>query len=110
MCDLAKDLALAAVVPVTQSGATAFAVARHRPDAPIVAVTPSAPVARHLSLLWGTRALVTEFAADTDRLLDDACAEVRNAGLAKRGDKLAITAGRATRTPGGTNFILVREV
>ena len=110
VCDLASALRLAAVVPVTQSGATAFAVAKHRPDIPIVAVTPSAHVARHLSLVWGTRAIVTEFAEDTDRLLHDVCANVRDAGLAQPGEKVAITAGRASRTRGGTDFILVREV
>jgi pyruvate kinase len=110
VCDLASDLGLAAVVPVTESGATAFAVAKHRPDTAIVAVTPSAQVARRLALIWGTTALVTEFAADTDQLLDDVCARVRDAGLAHTGDKIAITAGRATRTKGGTDFILVREV
>jgi pyruvate kinase len=110
VCDLANDLALAAVVPVTQSGATAFVVAKHRPDTPIVAVTPSSQVARHLALVWGTTALVTEFAEDTDRLLDDVCAELLSAGLARPGEKVAITAGRASRTEGGTDFILVREV
>ena len=110
VCDLATDLHLAAVVPVTQSGATAFAVARHRPDVPIVAVTPASGVARHLALLWGTSAIVTEFAEDTDRLLHDVCANVRDAGYAKPGERVAITAGRASRTRGGTDFILVREV
>ena len=110
VCDLATDLRLAAVVPVTQSGATAFVVAKHRPETPIVAVTPSSQIARHLALVWGTTALVTEFAEDTDRLLDDVCDELRKAGLAEPGQKIAITAGRASRTKGGTDFILVREV
>jgi pyruvate kinase len=110
VCDLATDLGLAAIVPVTQSGATAFAVAKHRPDTHIVAVTPSSRVARHLALLWGTQAIVAEFADDTDQLLHDVCANVRDAGLAKPGERVAITAGRASRTRGGTDFILVREL
>jgi len=110
VCDLATDLGLAAIVPVTQSGATAFAVARHRPDVAIVAVTPSSHVARHLALLWGTHAIVAEFAEDTDRLLHDVCTNVRDAGIAQPGERVAITAGRASRTRGGTDFILVREV
>ena len=110
VCDLASDLQLAAIVPVTQSGATAFAVARHRPERRIVAVTPTPEVARRLSLLWGVRALVVDFAADTDRLLDDVCEGLRESGMAPKGSKVAITAGRATRTEGGTDFILVREV
>jgi pyruvate kinase len=110
VCDLAQDLGLAAIVPVTQSGATALAVARHRPDVRIVAVTPTVEVARHLSIVWGVRSLVVDFAADTDRLLDDVCNGLRAAGIAPAGGKVAITAGRASRTEGGTDFILVRGV
>jgi pyruvate kinase len=73
-------------------------------------VTPTSRVARHLALLWGTQAIVAEFADDTDQLLHDVCANVRDSGLAKPGEKVAITAGRASRTRGGTDFILVREV
>lgn len=110
VCDLASDLHLAAIVPVTQSGATAFVVARHRPERRIVAVTPTPAVARRLALVWGVRALVIDFAADTDRLLDDVCEALRESGMAPRGSKVAITAGRSTRIEGGTDFIQVREV
>ncbi len=110
VCDLASDLGLAAIVPVTQSGATAFAVARHRPERRIVAVTPAPEVARHLSLVWGVRALVIDFSAETDTLLDDVCECLRESGMAPAGSKVAITAGRSSRTEGGTDFIQVREV
>jgi pyruvate kinase len=110
VCDLAADLCLAAIVPVTQSGTTALAVARHRPDAPIVAVTPNSGVARRLQLVWGVRPLVIEFAQDTDTLLDSALSAVREAGLAVPGEQIALTAGRATRLRGGTDFILVSGV
>jgi pyruvate kinase len=110
VCDLASDLCLAAIVPLTQSGTTALAVARHRPDAPIVAVTPTPGVARQLALVWGVRPLVIAFAQDTDTLLDSALAAVREAGLAAPGEQVALTAGRMTRSRGGTDFILVSEV
>jgi len=110
VCDLALDLQLAAIVPVTQSGATALAVAQHRPERPIVAVTSTAKVARRMALVWGVRALVIDFAEDTDALLDDVCASLVGSGMAPVGSKVAITAGRATRTQGATDFILVREL
>ena len=110
VCDLASDLCLAAIVPVTQSGATALAVARHRPDAPIVAATPKYEVARRLQLVWGVRPLVIEFAEDTDTLLDSVLIAVREAGLAAPGEQVAVTAGRAGRVQGGTDFILVSDV
>jgi len=108
VCDLASDLGLAAIVPVTESGATALAVARHRPDAPIVAATSSWSVARRLQLVWGIRPMVIAFAEDTDTLLDSVLSAIREAGLAEPGEQIALTAGRATREQGGTDFILIR--
>ena len=110
VCDLAADLSLAAVVPVTESGATALAVARHRPDTPIVAATPTSHTAHRLTLVWGVRSLVMPFSEDTDTLLDTVATSLRTAGIANAGERVAITAGRSARVPGATDFILVREV
>jgi pyruvate kinase len=110
VCDLASDLDLAAIVPVTQSGATARAVARHRPDAPIAAATTQITTARQLSIVWGVRSVVVPFAEDNDTLLDEVCQAMRDTGVVAPGGKIAVTAGRAANAPGGTDFILVREV
>ncbi len=110
VCDLAADLGLAAIVPVTQSGATARAVARHRPDAPIVAVTPHVSVARSLGIVWGVRALVVPFAEDRNVLIEQVVSALRDAGVVASGDRVALTAGLAQNAPGGTDFVLVREV
>lgn len=110
VCDLAADLSLAAIVPLTQSGATARAVARHRPPTPIVAATPSAHTARSLGIVWGVYALVMPFADDTDELLDNVGQSLCGVEFTQPGEYVAITAGRAARTPGGTDFILVCQV
>ena len=110
VCDLAADLGLAAIVPVTESGATARAVARHRPDAPIVAVTTSRAVARGLGIVWGVRALVVPIAEDRNVLIEEVVVALRDAGVVVSGDRVALTAGLARNAQGGTDFILVREV
>jgi len=110
VCDLASGLRLSAIVPVTESGATARAVARHRPDAPIVAATNSVPVARRLGIVWGVHALVVPFAEDRFVLIDDVLGAVRATGTVECGDRVALTAGLAQNQPGGTDFILVRAV
>jgi pyruvate kinase len=110
VCDLASDLKLAAIVPVTESGATARAVARHRPDAPIVAATTEPQVARQLGIVWGVRAILVPIAKDRDRLIDEVMAAIVQKGVAHKGDRVALTAGLAANAPGGTDFILVREV
>lgn len=110
VCDLAWELRLAAIVPVTQSGATARAVARHRPDAPIVAATTQLSTARRLGIVWGVRAVIVPFAEDTEALLEEVVVTMRDKAVALPGEKIALTAGRAANAPGGTDFILVREV
>ncbi len=110
VCELAGDLELDAIVTATQSGATARAVARHRPDVPVVAVTPDEAVARQLELVWGVCPLVVPLADDTDLMLDTVLAAVRRAGLADAGRLVAITAGISSRVPGATDLILVKEV
>ncbi|MDF1541858.1 MAG: pyruvate kinase [Anaerosomatales bacterium] len=110
VCRLASDLELDAIVTATQSGATARAVARHRPSAPVVAATPDPAVARRLAVVWGVRPLVVPLADDTDLMLDSVLVAVRDAGLASSGDRVAITAGISSRVPGATDFILVRSV
>jgi len=108
--ELAEDLHLAAIVTLTQSGATALAVSRYRPEAPIIAATPSVHVARRLSLAWGVRALEIPFAEETGVLLDQVTIAVREAGFAASGQRVAITAGLGSRTRGGTDFVHVRTV
>lgn len=108
--EIAQDLHLSAIVTLTQSGATALAVSRFRPDARIVAATPSVRVSRMLTLVWGVEALEVPFDAETGALLDSVTRAVRDAGLAATGQRIAITAGLASRIPGGTDFVHVRTV
>jgi pyruvate kinase len=110
VCDLAEELDANAIVPLTQSGATALAVARNRPEVPIVAATTSAATARMLALVWGVSAVIVPFPDDFAELLEGALGAVCAAGYATTGDLVALTAGLATRTPGRTDFIHVRTV
>lgn len=108
--EIAADLHVAAIVTLTQSGATSLAVSRYRPDAPIIAATPDPSVASRLALVWGVKTLVVEFSPETSVLLDNVTAAVRDAGFAQPGQRIAITAGLGTHTPGGTDFLHVRTV
>lgn len=107
---LAEELDLAAIVVATQSGATARIVASHRPRVPVLAVTPLPETARRLSLIWGVAPIVVPLSDDTDDMLEMVLAAVRDSGLADPGNRVAITAGRASRTPGATDFLVVREL
>jgi pyruvate kinase len=108
VCELATDLGAHAIIPVTQSGATALAVSRYRPDSPIVAATPTEHTARKLALVWGVRSVVLPFPDDMGELLDRVVDAVCDAGHLRHGDRVALTAGLSSRVPGKTDFIHVR--
>src|SRR6202042_2334081 len=55
---------VAAIIACTQSGATARAISRFRPNMPIVAVTPSERTFRQLSMSWGVQPLLAENSAN----------------------------------------------
>jgi len=107
---LAEDLELAAIVVATESGATARAVASHRPRVPVVAVTPLPQTARRLAAVWGVAPVLVQMPQDTDEMLESVLHAVRESGLARPGERVAITAGRASRVPGATDFLVVREI
>ncbi len=108
--ELAEDLAVAAIVTATQAGTTARAVARHRTFTPIVAVTPYPHIARRLALVWGIMPIVMPLAEQTDQMLVAVDGAVVRAGLARPGDRIAVTAGIASRSSGATDFVVVREI
>lgn len=105
--ELACDLELAAIVTATQSGATARAVAAHRPRTLILAVTPDAAVARRLALVWGVVPIVVAQHGSIDEMLKQAVAAVRDAGYALPGQLIALTGGVAVGVPGTTNLLQV---
>lgn len=108
--ELSGELDLAAIVTITQSGATARAVSRLRPETPIVAATPSQAVMRQLALVWGVRPVQVELQADIGAVINRVGDAVRAAGFAEPGERIALTAGLSTQVPGGTDFLLVSKV
>ncbi len=107
VCDLAESLDLAAIVTVTQSGATARKVAAHRPGTPVVAATPDDVIARRLTPVWGVRPLVIGAYDSTDGMVTAAVQALRDAGAAQPGEMVAVTGGVAVHVTGSTDFVQV---
>ena len=107
-CDIAEVLGAVAILVPTYSGRTASAVARHRPQRPIIAVTPVETTWRRLALLWGTEpVLVDDFVDD----FDEASAMILRALRRKRKltGAVVVTAGLPFSKHGRTNTIRVEE-
>jgi pyruvate kinase len=91
------------VVAYTASGATALRVARERPEAPIIVLTPDIATARRMAVVWGLHAMV---AADAHSMAEATSRAVRVAqteGFAQHGDEIVVAAGVPFGHSGTTN-------
>ncbi len=106
----ADQLGAAAAVCFTQSGTTARLLARHRPAAPILAITPRLEVARALALVWGVRARVVAVPADHEEVVALAEREAVRERLAAPGSLLVITHGAPVVARPLTNLMRVHRI
>lgn len=109
-CASAQDLEAAAIITATESGHTAKMVAKYRPKAPVIAVTPHAAVMRKLSLTWGIKPLLAASRESTDEMMAEAVEASLQAGLIKEGELIIFTAGVPARVQGTTNLLRVHTV
>jgi pyruvate kinase len=99
-----------AIVSWTKSGSTGLRAARERPEAPIIALTPSIETARRLCIAWGLHCVHTEDAHDLDDVVERATGIAYREGFANAGERIVITAGVPLRTSGSTNLLRVAFV
>jgi pyruvate kinase len=109
-CDIACQINAKAIVALTAGGTTALRVAKHRPAQPILAVTLSEITMRRLNLVWGTYPLVKASPNSMEEWEGVARATTMEAGLAKTGDVIVVTAGLPLGVPGSTNMVRVLRV
>ena len=106
----AYQLHLKALVVPTLTGRTAALMSAHRPQVPVLALSPREDVVRRLSLHWGVRAQLNDEPSETTDLLEDCSNAAKAAGLASPGDRIGITAGLPAGRAGGTNLFKVHIV
>ncbi len=107
---LAHDLKAKAIITATATGHTAFMAAMHRPESPVVAVTPDVATQRRLTLAWGVRPLLAPRGRNTDELIVNAIARAQEAGFVRPGDLVVVIAGIPAGVPGRTNLVKVEVV
>ena len=109
-CILANHIKASVIIATTKSGYTATQVSRFRPESRIVALSPDETTVRRLSLYWGCIPAHVEYTDDTDEMFERATRFVLEAGYAKEGDLVVLTAGHPLWETGSTNMITVRRV
>jgi len=108
--DIALDLGATAIVTPSSSGATARAVSKYRPAAPIIGAATIPSTFRQLALSWGVYPVLVAPSRSTDAMIDEAVEGATRAALVKEGDTVVVTAGIPAGVPGRTNLIKVHTV
>ena len=109
-CAAARDLHLAALVVPTLSGRSARLISAHRPQVPILALSPGKETVRRCSLMWGVQAGSMRRHEITEALSADAAQRVVELGWVKSGARVGITAGLPSGRPGTTSLVQIQRV
>ncbi len=100
----------AAIVAFTASGSTALRVARERPEAPVLGLTPELETARRLAVVWGVHAVVAPEVHSMTDAVNKAGRAAMSEGFAARGDDIVVAAGVPFGQSGSTNALRVAKL
>jgi len=104
---LAGVLPVAAAVAYTRSGFTSLRLARERPAAPILSLSPERATARYLVMVWGVHSVHSEDASNVEDMVAKATRIAAREAYAGPGQVLLVVAGMPFGTPGTTNLLRI---
>jgi len=107
---VARDIQASCIATYTTSGGTTLRTSRQRPEVPIMCLTQNLATARRMTLSYGVHPYhitdVNSFAETVQRATKLAVEK----GLAKKGDRMVLTAGVPFGMRGSTNVLRIAEV
>lgn len=110
-CLAAESTCAAAIICLTQSGATTRHLARWRPEQPILSVTPHRDTWCALNLVWGVEPIYADVFGSN---FDEACARIIallcERGRLSPGSTVVVTAGLPFSEHGRTNTVRIEAV
>lgn len=108
--EIAATIGASTIVCFTLSGSSARRIARDRPSAPLLVLTPKLETARRLGLLWGVHAVRTRDVSNFEEMVAKAKRMVLRHHLARASDRIVIMAGVPFGKPGSTNMLHVQRL
>jgi len=109
-CSAAHSLNASAIITITKSGHTSRMVSRYRPKCRIIASTPLVKVYNQLALSWGVCPMMSNEAATTDEVFENAVNDALKQDMIHNGDLVVITGGMPVGISGTTNMIKIHIV
>ena len=104
---IAKQTGASAILSLTRSGSTAKMISKHRPNCPILGMTPQNSTWRELALWWGVRPVKVAELSDLNVAAREAISACIAGGHIVEGELVVITAGIPIGLPGTTNMVEV---
>ncbi len=98
------------IISATESGRTAILVSKHKPNVPVIALTPKEETLKFLILKWGVIPFKVDAFKTVDEILQKAVEIAKETKLAKKGDIIVITAGSHTGISGSTDLLKVATI
>jgi pyruvate kinase len=102
----ATDAGADAILCCTRSGRTALAMARFRPTARLIGLSPDPITVRALALSWGVRSLQVSTYTTTDELVWHAVESAVHHGFVHSGETVLVLAGAPDRPSGASTDVL----
>lgn len=108
---VAESLRAEKILCLTDNGRTAKLISRFRPQASILALSPSEEALRQLALFWGVWGVhVPQFRDNIDTAVEDLLNRFRSEGILTPGEKVIITAGLPFTAKRETNMLRIETV
>jgi pyruvate kinase len=102
----ASDAGADAILCCTRSGRTALAMARFRPNAQLIGLSPDAGTVRAMALSWGVTSLQVDTYSTTDEMVWHAVESAVQQGLVASGQIVLVLAGAPDRASGASTDVL----
>ena len=102
----ATDAGCDAIICCTRSGATALAMARYRPTAALLGLSPSDATVRRMALSWGVSPVKVDEYASTDEMVWFAIEAALRSGIVRQGQLVAVLAGAPDQSGDGATDVL----
>merc|ERR1712048_471451 len=93
------------IVALTETGHTAWMIAKYRPKVPILAITASETTVRQLLVVRGVVPMLTASFVGTDSIIQKALTKAKQDGMVKAGDSVVAVHGQKEECPGHSNMM-----
>lgn len=106
----AEDVGAKIIVALTETGSTPRMIARYKPQQPVVVLTPYEHVVRQTQLIFGCYPILSKSFTGSTQLINNIGPKLISSGVAKKGDKIVVTAGVPFGRPGSTNMLMILKI